>query len=605
MAAVFEDVPQNSTWQFDFLLSERVYNRYSSWVDNWGNGGYNMFVRLQAGTSLEAFNERIKNIVRENDPNEDVEIFLQPYEEIHLYAQFQNGKQAGGRITYIKALSIVALFIFLIACINFMNLATARASIRAKEIGIRKTIGAFKHQIRSQFIVEACLLAMFSFLLACGLLVLVLPYFNQLADKSLSLPWMDPTFWALTLGISLIMGLLAGSYPAFVLSSFKITSVLKGVFVPQTNSISLRKGLVIFQFVMSNVLIIATIAVYQQIQFIQQKNLGFDRDQVVQISIEGNHIQKHESFKEKVSEHPSVLHFAVGGESPTRIGRSTGGLKWEGKDPDFKAEVSVISGDYDYIKTLGMEVIKGRSHDRSFALDSANILVNEAAAKLMGMEDPIGEDVSLWGREGKIIGMIKDFHFSSMYTPIQPLLIRLDPQDTWTFFIKLSGDKPLETLAYIEQAYQESNPGFPFEYEFLDDSFERTFRSEAIVGKLAGIFSFLAIVISCLGLLGLAAFASERRIKEMGIRKIFGASVSQLLVLLNKEFLLLVSGAFFLAAPVAWWIVSRWYQTLAYHSELGWQIFAVAGIFSLVIALGTTCFQSLKLASSQPAQLTK
>ena len=223
----------------------------------------------------------------------------------------------------------------------------------------------------------------------------------------------------------------------------------------------------------------------------------------------------------------------------------------------------------------------------------------------MGMEDPIGEDVSLWGREGKIIGMIKDFHFSSMYTPIQPLLIRLDPQDTWTFFIKLSGDKPLETLAYIEQAYQESNPGFPFEYEFLDDSFERTFRSEAIVGKLAGIFSFLAIVISCLGLLGLAAFASERRIKEMGIRKIFGASVSQLLVLLNKEFLLLVSGAFFLAAPVAWWIVSRWYQTLAYHSELGWQIFAVAGIFSLVIALGTTCFQSLKLASSQPAQLTK
>ena len=605
VAAVFSDVPDNSTWKFDFVLPEVLYNRSHSWVNDWGSGGYNMFVQLKPQTDVEAFSSRIKNMINENDPEEAVELFIQPYEDIHLYGQFEEGKQAGGRIVYLKAFAVVALFIFLIACINFMNLATARSSMRAKEIGIRKTVGAYKKQLRSQFLIEACLLAFISFALSLAVVFFVLPFFNELTDKSISIPWDSPSLWGGALAVSLLMGILAGSYPAFFLSSFKVTEVLTGLSLPRAGSISLRKGLVIFQFIMSNVLIIATLATYQQIRFIQEINLGYDKEQIVYFPIEGNHVQKAEQFRESLLKHPGILKVSAGGQAPTRISSSTGGLRWEGKDPNFKAEVSVISADYGYIETLGMEVIAGRSHNRSYTLDTANILVNEAAAKLMEMEQPVGENVSLWGREGKIIGLLKDFHFSSMYNPIDPLLIRLDPKETWTFFVKLSGENTLETLAYMEEAFTESNPGFPFNYEFLDETYKQTFRSEAIMGRLAGIFSLLAVFISCLGLLGLAAFAAERRTKEMGIRKILGASVSNLVLLLNRDFLFLTGLAFALAVPLAWWIVTRWYEGFAYHSELGWQIFAAAGLFSLLIALGTTSIQSIRVALTNPVEITK
>ncbi|MEM9720937.1 MAG: FtsX-like permease family protein, partial [Bacteroidota bacterium] len=410
----------------------------------------------------------------------------------------------------------------------------------------------------------------------------------------------DPKLLLGAVGLSLFMGLLAGSYPAFVLSSLKETQVLKGVLLPRSHASSVRKGLVVFQFFMSNVLILSTFAAYKQISYIRQKKLGYDKEHIVYFPIEGAIREKRDLLDEELLKHPDIVKVTAGWEGPTNVSTSTGGMRWRGKDPDLPTEINILGVDYEFIETFDLEVIEGRSHSPEFSLDSANVLVNEAAVKLMGLEAPVGESVYLWGREGKIIGILKDFHFSSLYDPIDPLVIRLDAQTPLAYFIKMSGQNSEKTLAYIEKVYGEINPNFPFTFSFLDETYQNTYRSEVIIGKLAGIFSLIAILISCLGLFALAAFASERRLKEIGIRKILGASESGLALLLNKEFILLVFVAFVLAAPLTWYILSLWLTKYTYHFNMGWEMFLAAGLLTLVIALLTTSFQTLRVIFTNP-----
>ena len=600
VAGVFEDIPPNSRQHFDLVLSEEVFNVRNSWVGEWDNNRYRLFVQLRPGTDLDHFNQRIKSLIREHVPEEQVDVFLQKYEEGYLYGDFYEGKVTGGRIEYVRIFLVVALFIFLIACINFMNLSTAQSSIRAKEIGIRKTIGARKGQIISQFISESVLLALLSLVLSGILVMILLPGFNELTGKELVVDFFDPKLLLAAVGLSLFMGILAGSYPAFVLSSLKETHILKGVLLPKSRASSVRKGLVIFQFFMSNVLILSTFATYKQISYIRQKKLGYDKEHIVYFPIEGALREKRDLLDEKLLKHPDIVKVTAGWQAPTNVFTSTGGMQWEGKDPDLPTEVNILGVDYGYVETFNLAVIEGRSHSPEFSLDSANVLVNEAAAKLMGMDSPVGESVYLWGRDGKIIGLMKDFHFSSMYDPIDPLVLRLDSHTPMTYFVKLSGENSEKTLAHIEKVYGEINPHFPFTFNFLDQTYEDTYRSEVIIGRLAGIFSLIAILISCLGLFALAAFASERRLKEIGIRKILGASESGLAFLLNKEFIVLVVVAFVLAAPLSWYILSLWLKKYTYHFHMGWEMFLAAGLLTLVIALLTTSFQTLRVIFTNP-----
>ncbi len=605
LEGVFENIPANATYQFDFALSEKVYAQENDWVKEWENNGYRMFVRLKEGTDVEAFNEKIKYIIREHVPNEEVDIFLTPYSEWHLRSWYENGVLVGGRIEYVRIFIFAGAFLLFIACINFMNLTTARYSQRIKEIGIRKTIGAQKFQLVSQFMVESILLTFLSVCLAIGLVVLLLPYFNELTGKAVSLPWQHPRIYIIFIGLVFGVGLISGSYPAFFLSGLPVFQMTKGGILPKTNMISVRRGLVVMQFVLANLLIISSFTCFRQIQYIKNKQLGYTKENLIHFPIEGELGNNYAAFKEKALNIPGILSLTAGGEVPTRIGRSTGGLSWEGKDPQQDYDIKVISSGYDYVETLRMQLIKGRAHSRAFSLDSAHLVVNETAAKLMGMEEPIGKKVELWGRKGEVIGLVKDFHFRSMYHPIKPLVIRLNEKGTWRVFARLSGDNIEKALFHLEKIYQEINPSYPFTYEFVDDDYKQSYRSETIIGKLAYYFTFIAICISCLGLFGLSMFAAERRQKEISIRKVMGASMPSLVMLLTKEFFLLVAIAFLVAIPIAWYIAYSWLSGFEYRISFGIGIFLWAGIGSLGIALFSVSYEAMKAALHNPVEALK
>ena len=602
VTAIFKKVPNNSTIRFEFALPIEDYISRNKWLEHWGNNSLRLFVKLQKSAVSVDVNAKIKNIIRDHHESSNADVFLQPYLDIHLYSDFKEGKLVGGRIEYVQIFTVVALFILLIASINFMNLATARSAQRAREIGVRKAIGANQRTLIGQFMCESLLLTLFASILAFGMVILLLPIFNEVINQNLKINFLDPQILLAFPGIALVTGLVAGSYPAFYLSGFNPVRILRGTFQHRSSAGRLRQGLVIFQFGLSILLIIGTITVYRQITYIRNKNLGLDRENVVYLNLEGPIRKQFNAFKQELMQQPGIVSVTTSSQNPLSVGNSTTDPKWEGKDPETQILFHIINANYDFVETMKMNVLSGRAFSKAFATDSVNYIVNQQMARVMAMEDPVGQNLKFWSREGKIIGMVEDFHFRSLYTSVEPLIVRMDPGNTRSVYIRIAAGKTTEAIAGLETVFKKFNPGYPFEHSFLDERFERMYRSEMVMGSLATYFALLAVFISCLGLFGLASFTAEQRTKEIGIRKVLGASLANLVVLLSRDFIRLVVVAFTLSTPLAYYFMNGWLNDFAYHIHLDWSVFVVAGLSALFIAWLTVSYQAMKVASANPVE---
>ena len=608
ITAVFDNVPRNSTMQFDYILNWQSFLENNSWAKEWGNNGPACYLMLREGTDAKAFEKKISrfldNYNKEQTAHSYIRLGIARYGDVYLHSDFdKNGNISGGRIQYVKLFSVVAIFILLIACINFMNLTTARSVKRAKEVGVRKVIGAERFALIRQFIGEALFTVFIAIIVALAVVTLLLPLFNQLTQKQIRIPFADIQFWYVVASLLLVTGFISGSYPALYVSAFNPIGILKGALRFSNSALWFRKGLVVFQFVLSIVLIIGTIVVGKQVKYIQTMNLGYDRENLIYVPLEGDLVGQYELFKEKSLGMPGIKEISRITDNPTQIDNGTGGVQWEGKDPNSDIQFTQSAVGYDFAKTMHVELAEGRDFSKDFPTDSAGYILNESALKVVGYKNPIGKPLTFWGKKGTIVGVIKDFHFNSVHTPINPLVLRLGEKYTWgQALVRTAPGKTKEALASLERICKDLNPKFPFTYKFSDEEYARLYASEQVVSTLASCFALLAIFISCLGLLGLAIFTAQQRTKEFGIRKVLGASPLTLFNLLSKEFLQLVLLALLIASPVAWVAMNKWLQDYVYRIHLSWWMFIVAGAMAILIALITVSFQAIKTAVSKPVK---
>lgn len=597
-------VPANSSLQFDFALSlEKFKDIIGHDNFNWYSTGPYCYVLLNPGTDIETFNRKIADYVRQKTNNEVPHRtpFLRQYSKAYLYSKYENGVMVGGRITYVKLFSLIAIFILTIACINFMNLSTARATRRLKEVGIKKVVGAHRRALVAQYFGESLILTFISFAIALVLVQLLLPKFNLITDKQLTLA-LSPQVIAAFIGIALFTGLVAGSYPALYLSHFSPASMLKGRSTSSLGELWARKGLVILQFSLSVIFIVSVLVVYKQIDFIQSKHLGYKRDNLIYFGMQGKLREQRETFLEEIKKIPGVTNISTIAHNMTGHNSGTSGVVWDGKNMDDKTEFENVAVNYDMLETLQVEVTEGRTFSRDFASDSVAIIFNETAIKFMGMKDPIGKTVKLWGEERKIVGVVKDFNFESLHKQVGPLFFRLEPSNTYLFMTRIEAGKEKEALAQLGSIHQKFNPEFEFDFKFLDEQYRLQYVAEQRVAILSRYFAGLAIVISCLGLLGLAAFSSERRLKEIGIRKALGASVTSILVLLTSDFSKIVLVAVLVGLPISYFVLSDWLETFAFRISLDTWYFVSAGVLALLIAIVTVGSQAFKAASVNPSK---
>jgi putative ABC transport system permease protein len=609
--AVFEDMSPLVSDRANFIMSWLGYvEEGNSWAKDWQSVDPRTVVLLRHGVSAATVEKKMAHFLDKfatEQKNIRIELALQRFGDYYLHSEFKNGVPAAGRIEYVQLFSIVALFILLIACINFMNLTTARSVKRAKEIGIRKVMGALRGLLIRQFIGEAVLMAFLSVVLALLIAALVLPAFNQLTDKQIVLPVKQWSFWASIIGITLVTGSFSGSYPAFFLSSFNPIRVLKAS-LPSGNrgDSRFRQGLVVFQFVLSIVLILSTLLISRQINYLQTARLGYDRENLLYIPIEGDLGTKLETFAAEVGRMPGVkgMSFITSG-NPTYMNSGTLSIGWPGKDPNDHIRFIREAIGPDFIKTMNLQLVAGRDFSSSFATDSSGIILNETAAALMGYQkDAVGKPAFNGDYPLHIIGVVKDFHFQSLHETIMPLMLVMGRKNNWftTAIIRTQPGKTAAALAGLGQLCKQLNPAFPFSYKFSDQEYAKLYASEAVTGRLSVIFASLAIFISCLGLLGLSMFTAEQRTREIGIRKVLGASVPSLFGLLSRNFLALVGLAFLVAAPLGWWAMHSWLQGYAYRTEIPWWIFALAGLLAVAIALVTVFWQAMRAARANPVR---
>ncbi|GAB2972664.1 ABC transporter permease [Mucilaginibacter puniceus] len=602
ITAVFENVPANSSQQFDFLRSWRSFVAENAWVSTWDSTSPATYIQLRADADLTKVGNKIKNFVQQHKPELSNELFLQPYTEKYLHSTFKNGQIDGGRIEYVRLYSIVAIFILLIACINFMNLATARSIKRAKEVGVRKVIGAIRSALMGQFICEAMLLTFISMLFALALVLAILPAFNNVVGKQLFIPVQQPGFWAALLVLFTLTGFIAGSYPAFFLSSLNPIRVLKGSLTFTSGAKFFRKSLVVFQFTLAVFLIAGTVMIYRQMQYIHTKNIGYNRDNLLYIPLEGDLTKNYTAFKNEAIKIPGIQFISKMKESPTVITHSKGDIRWEGKDPGSNSSIADATVGYDFVKTLQLQLKEGRDFSTVYA-DSASFLINETAAEKMGYKEPLGKAIWWGDKKGKIVGVLRDFHYKSMHQAIEPMVIRFADDQRWgNIIIRVEEGKTQSVIAGLQKLCKQLNPNFSFSYQFSDQEYTKLYKSEQLAGNLAKYFAFLAIFISCMGLLGLAMFVAEQRFKEIGIRKILGANVSSLFALLSSEFLWLIIIALVIATPIAWYAINNWLQGFAYHTPLQWWIFALSGGLIIFIAMATVSLQLIKAALTNPVK---
>jgi putative ABC transport system permease protein len=561
---------------------------------------------LKKNVDSEKVNAKLKNFIAKYvshyEENNHVELGLQPYQDMYLHANFENGYISGGRIEYVRIFGIVAIFILLIAGINFMNLSTAQSLKRAKEIGVRKVIGANRSSLIGQFMGEAFLFTVLAVLLSLLLIVILLPTFNQFTGKSISMPYNNPIFGLFLVGITAFTGLFAGSYPALFLSGFRPIAVLKNNLKISSNTIALRKGLVVFQFTLSIVFIIGMIVISRQIDYIYAKNLGYQKDNLLYIPKTGTLATNYDVFKNEAEKLEGIVSLSNMNLQFTNLENTTSSVEWSGKTPNTNPNFREMAVGYDFIKTMKAELVAGREFSTEF-VDTANYVINQSAMKVIGYEDPIGKPLTFWKVKGTIVGVVKDFHFNSLHKPIEPLIMRLTKNTSWGYtLIRTEAGKTPLVLTELAQLYKKLNPEFPFSYQFVQSEYGKLYESEKTVQGLSKYFAALAILISCLGLLGLVIFSTEQRTKEIGIRKVLGASVGNLWQLLSKDFVVLVMISCLIAAPIAYYFMHNWLQKYTYRTEISWWIFAVAGLGTLGVTLLTVSFQAIKAAVANPVK---
>ncbi len=604
VSGIFKALGAHNSEPFDFLLSIQSTFDQQEGIRQWSNTGVSTYVRLKEGTSTAQFNRKIAGFVKSksNGTITHRTPFVFAYRDLYLHGNFENGVSGGGRISYVNLFSIIAVFILIIACINFINLSTARAVRRAKEVGIKKVAGASRGNLVLQYLSESLMITLLSVLLAVVLVVLLLPAFNNITGKMLHLE-MDAGLLGVLVGLTIFTGVLAGSYPAIYLSGFNPGLVLKGKSGGAGGERMARKGLVVFQFTLSVVLIVSVLAVYKQINYMQNRNLGFNREHILTLPIEGKmeDATTRETFMSEMRQVPGVIHATGIGHSLTGHNSGTFGVKWPGRDPADKTEFENMAGDYDLIETLGMQVKEGRSFSRNFKTDSSAIIFNEAAIAYMNIKDPVGKTVQLWGEPRIIIGIVKNFHYESLHKAITPVFLRLSPESNFQLMARIQPGKEKAVIDRLSVIYSRFNPGFGFEYGFLDERFKTLYLSEQRVAVLSRYFAGLAILISCLGLFGLAAYTAQSRRKEIAIRKVIGATIKNIVLMLSGDFLKLILIAVLIAFPFSWWAVNKWMAGFAYHAAIGYSIFLIAAVSILAITFATIGFQSLKAALASPS----
>jgi putative ABC transport system permease protein len=600
VSGVFEKTPYHSSQQFDFVLPWNYFKSVQDWVTNWNNVGPQNFVLLKKGADIDAFNKKIAGIIAAHGGNDSRVAFATRFSDVYLHNNVGVNSGSSGRIQYVKMFSLIALFILLIACINFMNLSTAKASKRMKEVGIKKVVGADRKQLIFQFLSESVLLTLVAMSFAVLMATLFLPVFNEITGKEMILHFDTETI-IIFIGIVLFTGLLAGSYPALYLSKFNPHAILKGKLHSSFAELISRKGLVVFQFTLSSILIIAVIIIYEQIQFIQRTDPGYNKDNIVRIDAEGKIQGTEQEFVNELKSIPGVKSASY--TFTNIVGHTFGeyALSWEGKNPNESVYFEVFGGGYDFIKTMDMHILTGRGFSREFGADTSNIILNEAAVKVMNLKNPIGKTVQLHNHAMQVIGVVKDFHFESMHETIKPSYILLQPHGG-KIVARISEAHQKETIASMQHLYENYNPGFPFTFNFLDEAYQKQYVSETRVSVLSKYFAGLAIIISCLGLFGLAAFTAQKRRKEIGIRKVIGASVSSITTMLSADFLKLILLSLLISFPVSWWLMDNWLQGFAYRIIVTPFVFLIAGGSIILITLFTIGFQSIKAAIANPVK---
>lgn len=608
---VYKDLPDNTTFKsVKILMPWTLWLIDNPWVkrmdDPWDSNFSQTFAQLADHADMEAVSAKIKNIKLDQISAEakkyEWAVFLQPMRKWHLFNEFKNGINTGGNIQYVWLFSIIGIFVLLLACINFMNLSTARSEKRSKEVGIRKTIGSLRWQLIVQFFAESYLIVILAFFVSILLVQLGLPFFNEVAGKKMGIPWESSIFWIFNLAFILITGLLAGSYPALFLSSFQPLKVLKGTFRLGRFASMPRKVLVVVQFTVSVMLIIGTIIVYQQIQYAKNRPIGYTKNGLISLDLE-NEVRKHfDAVKLEMINSGAVEEMAASQGPLTDVWNTNGGFEWEGKDPNLAVDFPNNAISFDYGKTIQWKIKEGRDFSKEFASDSAAFVLNETAAKFIGMKDPVGKTLH-WNREPyKIIGVVSDILQESPFFPVRPTLYHIGSYENMSVLIlKLNPKQSTgKSLSSIENIWKKHTPTVPFEYKFIDEAFGSKFKSEERIGKLSTYFAVLAILISCLGLFGMASFVAEQRTKEIGIRKVLGATVANLWGLLSKEFIVLVILSCGIAVPIAYYYLNNWLTNYDYRVSISWQVFAIAGIMAIFLTLATISFQAIKAALSNP-----
>lgn len=608
VTGILKDIPKNSSFEFDYLVPFSLMLATQEWAKNsetnWGNNSFQVFVELQEGTSKEEVNKQIKGYLMTKLEKDDIkkELFLHPMERWRLHSTFENGEEAGGMIDYVNLFSVIAIFILIIACINFMNLATARSEKRAREVGIRKSVGSSRQDLVLQFLGESVLIAMIAFVIALLVVEGTLPFYNDLVEKQLFVPYLTPKFWIFAVSLIAITGLLSGSYPALYLSSFNVVKVLKGKIQVGKSASTPRKVLVVLQFTFAIILIVGTLVVYYQIQHVKNRALGYDQENLITVMYNNELRQNYSTIKQELLRSGAVEAVTRSNSPITNIW-SNNFLNWPGKPEGLQVIFATVATEYDYTKTMGIKMLQGRDFSEDSKSDTAAIIVNKEALNIMGLKDPIGTKLDLWGTEKELIGIVDNTLMGSPFRSVGPLFMILDPDWVSAVTIRLSKTDDLPgSISKVEDIFRELNPAYPFEYSFVDVDFKKKFTTIDLIGKLANLFAFLALLITGLGLFGLAAFTAEQRTKEIGIRKVLGATVTAVVVMISKDFTKLVLLAFLVAAPIAWYAMDSFLERYPYRIDIPWWTFPLAGGLAFFLAIGIVSLQALRAAVDNPVK---
>jgi predicted permease len=603
VSAVFETLPSNSTMQYDWLSPWEVFAEKNDWLKYWGANGPQTYIQLAPNKNVADMNKAIAGFIHSKEEKITTQLVMLGMNDWHLRNNFVAGKQSGGRIEFVRLFGIIAWIILIIACINFMNLATARSAKRSREVGVRKVLGAGKGSLITQFMGEAMLISVISVILGVILIQIALPFFNAMLDSEIRLGIDQPLHWMAALSIAVFCGLVAGSYPALYLSSFNPIYVFKGLKLKTGGASVVRKSLVGFQFTISIALIICTILVYQQVQHIKNRDLGYDKSMLLELPVTGQMRSNFSAIRHELLAAGEATNVATCSSQPLYTANNSSNFNWEGKDPSSSILISMRSITPDYFETMGMKLKEGRKFQPDKKADSARVIITETLAHMLGKGSAIGKIIRSGDEAYTVVGVIKDYVYGDMYGKPDPVMFFSDPDAAQFLYIRYKPSTDVKAaLSATSAIIKKNNPAYPVEYNFVDDQFASIFKSETLIENLSKVFAALALIISCLGLFGLSAFTAEQRTREIGIRKVLGANITGIVAMLSKDFLRIVFVAIILATPLSFYFMHRWLQDFAYRISISWWVFLSGGLAAIAIALFTVSFQAIKVAVMNPVR---